>query len=266
MEPLFLLSCERSGSTLLRYILDTHPDICCPGEIALGPLIRALRFTAGRTVACLESQAPLRDAAVRSDVRAVAQNLLAPYVHARGKRIWCDKTPANLSYLDEIEWAFPEARFICLYRMSTDVAHSCLQISRNGFMQELRPYVQRRPDNLVAAMMENWIDKTERLVGFEKRTAGRHRVHYEALVGAPGPTLAALFQWLQLPWDDAILDSVFTQHHDPGGGDPKIHATSRIERDRVGLGAQLDPHALARLSPQYQQRLAELHLELGYPL
>jgi protein-tyrosine sulfotransferase len=261
MQPLFLLSCERSGSTLLRYILDTHPEICCPGEIALGPLIRALRFTAGRTVGLGGN-----DELSRTHVRAAIDQLLSPYVESKGKRVWCDKTPANLGYLAEIEWAFPQARYICLYRRSIDVAHSCLEISRNGFMQELIPYVQRRPGNLVAAMMESWIEKTECLVRFERRAANRCRVHYESLVNSPETTLATLFAWLELRWDAKLLERVFTEPHDPGGGDPKILATSRIERDRVGRGDELNPMLLGQLSANYQQRLADLHLELGYPL
>ena len=30
--PVFILTGSRSGSTLLRFILDTHPDLACPPE------------------------------------------------------------------------------------------------------------------------------------------------------------------------------------------------------------------------------------------
>ncbi|HEX2642137.1 MAG TPA: sulfotransferase, partial [Thermoanaerobaculia bacterium] len=35
-DGLFILSCHRSGSTLLRFILDTHPELYCPPEVFLG--------------------------------------------------------------------------------------------------------------------------------------------------------------------------------------------------------------------------------------
>ncbi|MGH9939155.1 MAG: sulfotransferase, partial [Blastocatellia bacterium] len=40
--PIFILSCPRSGSTLLRYVVDTHPEICCPVELRFGALCERL--------------------------------------------------------------------------------------------------------------------------------------------------------------------------------------------------------------------------------
>ena len=34
-DPVFILTASRSGSTLLRFILDTHPDFACPPETHL---------------------------------------------------------------------------------------------------------------------------------------------------------------------------------------------------------------------------------------
>jgi hypothetical protein len=34
--PIFILSCYRTGSTLMRYIFDTHPDVYSPPEVCLG--------------------------------------------------------------------------------------------------------------------------------------------------------------------------------------------------------------------------------------
>ena len=33
-SPVFILTTSRSGSTLVRFILDSHPDLACPPEIA----------------------------------------------------------------------------------------------------------------------------------------------------------------------------------------------------------------------------------------
>ncbi|WP_425596530.1 sulfotransferase, partial [Roseobacter litoralis] len=32
IQPVVLYGALRSGTTLVRLILDAHPDICCPGE------------------------------------------------------------------------------------------------------------------------------------------------------------------------------------------------------------------------------------------
>ena len=38
----FVLCSARSGSSLLRYILDTHPDIAIPGELKTGKFCKSL--------------------------------------------------------------------------------------------------------------------------------------------------------------------------------------------------------------------------------
>src|SRR6188472_1604334 len=129
-RPVFILSCERSGSTLLRCILDTHPEIACPGELAIGRLVQALRRTIFRTVAQTDAATEEEQGeATRVEVRRIVDEILTAYVSARGKRVWCDKTPWNVLCLSDLEWVFPEARYVCLYRRGVDVAHSCLEAS-----------------------------------------------------------------------------------------------------------------------------------------
>ena len=123
-SPIFLLSCERSGSTLLRYILDTHPAICSPGEILLGATLDALYRTLSRTTALVLGDCHDPEACkehTRTELRRVTHDLLGRYCAARGKAMWCDKSPGNLDYLDLIDWVFPEAHYICLYRNGLDV-------------------------------------------------------------------------------------------------------------------------------------------------
>src|SRR6202000_2440834 len=126
--------------------------------------------------------------------RQVVSGILNAYARDRGKKRWCDKTPNNTSHLGPIELAFPEADYICLYRDCLDVVYSCLEVSRNGFMAELAPYVARSPENLILALMNSWADKTARILEFEHQHKTRcHRIKYESLVAEPAHTLQALF-------------------------------------------------------------------------
>ena len=65
-SQVFILCTPRSGSSLLRYILDTHPAICCPGELSLGQLCKdlytAFYYTVGQVRASSEES---RDALAR---------------------------------------------------------------------------------------------------------------------------------------------------------------------------------------------------------
>ena len=95
--PIFLLSCERSGSTLLRYILDIHPDICCPGELYMGRLVKCLRETVARTIGLAAGEKPEdQDWAAQREVHRMLSELMGKYAQIKGKKIWCDKTPLNL--------------------------------------------------------------------------------------------------------------------------------------------------------------------------
>ena len=160
--PVFVLSCERSGSTLLRYIMDTHPQVCSPAHLHLGQLCRSLYTTAfysiGQTAEVADEAA--RERLVAAEVRRVVDELMGRYARAKGKQVWCEKTTDNLQYLRFLGEVFPDARFICLYRNCMDVAHSSIECSRLGFMPELAPYVQKSPGNIVAAMVESWVEKT----------------------------------------------------------------------------------------------------------
>lgn len=266
--PAFILSTERSGSTLLRWLLDAHPEIASPGEVLLGRLCFDLFITLSRTV-CAPAAAP-RDAddrraanyATLARVRTIVDGIMREYADARGKRVWCDKTPHNLAYLTVLVETFPDARYVCLYRDGLDVAHSCLEVSRDGFMAELADYVRRSPHDLVGAMLDSWCDKTELLLKMQlHHPAICRRVRYEDLVARPTEVLPPLLEFLGVAWDPALVERAFAVRHDDGGGDQLIKQTSGIERDRVGRGRELD---IAKLGPAQRARVASLLRTLGY--
>jgi len=263
--PIFIVSTERSGSTLLRYIIDTHSQICCPGELAGGSLCAHLQLLLSRTV-CQPGN-NLSDSAESSAraltiTRQVFSGIMNAYARARGKSVWCDKTPSNITHVGLLGQLFPTARFLCLYRNCVDVVHSCLEASKHGFMTELAPYAMRNPGNLVAAMTESWLEKTEQILAFESSNASRcFRIRYEDLVYSPEECLQGLFRFLRLNWEPDILMRTFKTHHDPGGGDAKINFTKEIDRSSVGRGTTLP---LDRLSSELESRLKRVLNKLEY--
>jgi len=267
-RPAFILSTERSGSTLLRWLLDAHPEIASPGEILLGRLCFDLFVTLSRTVCApgdaSDDLADRRAAnfATLARVRTIVDGIMREYAGARGKRVWCDKTPHNLAYLTVLVDTFPDARYVCLYRDGRDVARSCLEVSRDGFMAELVEYSRRSPHDLVGAMLESWCEKTELLLKMELHHRELcHRVRYEDLVARPDEVLPPLFAFLGVAWDPSLIERAFTIRHDHGGGDQRIKETTTIERDRVGHGCALDTD---RLRPALWARTDSLLRKLGY--
>jgi hypothetical protein len=245
-EPIFILSCERSGSTLLRVIVDTHPDIACPAQLSLGPtcanLYNAIYYSIGQRLSVSESE---RIARVLREVRDIVGALMSRYASSRDKRIWCEKTTLNVDYLKILSDVFPNARYLCLYRNCMDVVQSCLKFSALGFMEELAPYVRDDPRNLAAAMAESWLDKNTKILDFETRHPGRClRVSYEDLTLDPQTTIPAIFRFLGVSWDDGILETIFSVEHDRGEGDLKVHFSKEISRDSVGKGRSIPSKAI----------------------
>src|SRR5688572_28835369 len=115
--PVFVLSCERSGSTLLRYIIDTHPEVCSPAHLHLGQLCRSLYtsifYSLGQTMEVTGDAT--RERQVAREARRIVDQFMGRYVKARGKRMWCEKTTENLQYLRFLDEVFPDARYISIY-------------------------------------------------------------------------------------------------------------------------------------------------------
>ena len=261
--PVFILSAPRTGSTLLRYLLDTHSRICCPGELLLGRLCQDLRnvvhWTLGQVVGGKESVAEL----VARESRRLVAGLMGTYAKAKGKQIWCEKTPGNLEYLEDIADLFPDARYICLYRNGMDVVHSSLEVSKHGFMDGLSEFVAQSPDNLVAAMIDSWSDKTAKLLAFERRNPERcFRLRYESIVSDPSGSLGQLIEFLGLEWEPEMLEQVFSSAHDEGGGDPKVKFTREIDPRYIGKGANI---RLELIPADRQEKMNRLLEDLGYP-
>lgn len=263
--PIFLLSSIRAGSTLLRCILDAHPDVWGPPELRLGALCCASYHTAYWSGPGARRTQNLDDVAALDYVRRTVGALMAAGTAARGKKIWCEKSPQNWTHLPLLEKIFPDARFILISRNCLDVVHSCLELVwlSDRLLPELAAYILRTPDRLPAALARYWIDTNHRILECERRTGNRfHRVRYEDIVARPSETLRALFASLGLSWSDDLVASSFEDGHGDGPGDFKFRYTRNIHGRSVGKGSrfrrdQFPSDVLAQAD--------ELSRELGYP-
>ena len=263
--PVFVLSCERSGSTLLRYIIDTHPRICSPAHLHLGQLCQSLYnaifYSLGQTMEVTDEET--RERLIAVEIRRIVDELMERYVRAKGKQMWCEKTTDNLQHLKLLNDVFPDARYICLYRNCMDVVHSSIECSRLGFIPELAPYVRKQPDNIVAAMIDSWIEKTSVLLEFEQaHPAQCFRIKYETLVAEPSRTIPAMFTALGLEWDETLLEQVFSTQHDLGSGDRKVLFTKKINTDSIGRGSTI---SRSFIPADLLEKMNRLLARLDYP-
>lgn len=263
--PIFVLTAARSGSTLLRFILDSHPELACPPEIELASACTELTRTwgvlenaiASRSGSAADPLAPTAE--VLASVREAADAVLSRYLQSTGKRQLCEKSMQTIFHADLMTQVYPEAKFICLYRHCMDVIASVLdgmgpeKAERVVSASPTRPSlwflmdcIARNPRNTVAAVAEYWLECSQRSMTFEENNPGRcYRMRYEDLVAEPEETMAALFSFLDIAQEPGITRACFQDSHDSGPGDPKILLTSKIQSGSVGAGHRVPAIRLA---------------------
>ncbi len=262
--PIVVLCNARSGSTLLRGLLDGHPDIAAPPPTALGALCAAIAaFAAG-----LPGDDRAADAArVVATGRTIVDDAFRRPAAARGKSIWCDTSLGNVDHASALAQLLPDARYLCLHRHPMDLIASGLEACRWGFARYgFADYVRERPENTIAALAQYWIDRTTRLVGFER--SGRcstHRVRYEDLVSQPVAAVGGILDYLGLEGGTGpaagLVARARPDRHDPGDGADLLDPAAAAATDPVGRGRTIPSWGL---EPQQRHDMNALLEVLGY--
>lgn len=214
----------RSGTTLLRRVLDRHPGICCgpesnillPGAFHVAWVAKAYKLPEADVRAMLEAS-PSQGAFVDA--------FAAHYRETRGRPRWAEKTPLNIQSLDWILERFPQAQVIHVIRDGRDVVCSMRQHPDRRWqdgaaVRELRP----RP---IAEYAQRWVRDVRE--GMRFRSDPRyHELQYEAFVTDPEHVLAELLTSVGETWDPSIL-----VEKAPKAG-KKAHANTAITPRSVG--------------------------------
>jgi hypothetical protein len=191
-------------------MLDAHPQLTIPPETHFVPdLIKAARDEAGvdgMLAAMTENRtwgdfgidvADMRErleAVPRGDGAAAVRAFFRTYAERQGKPRWGDKTPAYMLSVGRIGRTLPESRFVHLIRDGRDVALS----------QRARAINEQPPPAEQAARWVKRIRKSREQAGALK--GPRYvEARYEDLVRDPETTLRRVCEFIELPWDDAML-------------------------------------------------------------
>jgi protein-tyrosine sulfotransferase len=247
-EPVFIVCTARSGSTLLRYLLDAHPDIACPPETKIPftaqMLMNVHADLTGNTVTELKvkkhgPQGPAPESLALA--REVIGGMITEYLASRGKSVWCDKSLETVLALDVIRRLFPGARFICLHRHAMDVVASLHESCTWGYGYfTVQPYIARHYNNVPLAFAEYWMDREARMAGLEDSSARTLAVHYERLVRDPETVVTDILRFLDLPREDKLVrrmvESALGAADDSGAGDWKIPFTTAVDQRSVERG------------------------------
>jgi len=178
--PVFVICTLRSGSTLLRVLLDSHSQIRSPHELHLRYV--SVHFDQKW------SERSMKELGL--DTRAADYLLWDRILHreltASRKSIIADKTPNNVFIVDRLREAWPDARFIFLLRHPGAIARSREKYKGEGADELIIKYVEA----LEAA----------------RQTYDGHTVRYEDLTANPERELRKICDFLGVPYEATMLD------------------------------------------------------------
>jgi hypothetical protein len=184
-RPAFILCTLRSGSTLLRVLLDSHSKIHAPHELHL-------RYISVRLDNRWSQQAAHE---LGLDADALRYLLWDRILHRElagsGKPHIVEKTPNNVFIADQLRECWPEARFVFLLRHPAAIARSRLTaLGQKADAERNVELIRRYCDALEAA----------------RRSHPGHTVRYEDLVADPGGRLREICDFLGVRFEPRMLE------------------------------------------------------------
>lgn len=190
--PVFVMCTLRSGSTLLRVLLNSHSQIHAPHEIHL----RYISVTLDRKW----SERSMKEMGLDADgLRYLLwDRILERELSGSGKPIIVDKTPNNVFIADELRACWPDARFIFLLRHPAAIAES----RRNWFKGRPEAYDADANHDLIRRYCEALEENRQRFDGIT--------IRYEELTEDPEGNTRRICDFLGVEWEPAMLE--YGQH------------------------------------------------------
>jgi hypothetical protein len=220
---LFVVGCPRSGTTLLRRLLDAHPKLAITPEthwiprwLERGIGVTREGFATPELVSRLlalpkfsrtgigrpELEGLLRTGPVR--YAEFVRGFFDLYGRIEGKPLVGDKTPGYVRCLPLLHGLFPEARMVHLIRDGRDVARSAIGWRRWPNLARRLSTGRRHPIPTAALWWERHV-RSGREAGEALGPGTYCEVRYEALVADPGGEAERLCAFLDLRFDEAML-------------------------------------------------------------
>jgi Sulfotransferase family len=208
-RPIFIGACPRSGTTLLRSMLNSHPEIGIPRETKfittlwearaqwqdlasptardrLAAAVGEFNATGADRFGVPKDELLKRLVAAPPTLGSVVGTCFKTYAETTGKPRWGDKRPLYARYLDMIFTLFPDAQYVHLTRDPRAAVDSIRRLGWYG--------------GKVPSALDLWVRSVRAVEPWRPHLHHDQilDVRYEDLVADPEPVLARLAQFLRV--------------------------------------------------------------------
>ena len=220
--PIFIVGCPRSGTTLLRLMLDKHSQIAIPDETGIFYFLYHYpgrqKKQGAKILEELRDESNLARKALGADiidsalselksqreltVKKVVDSLFLSFAAKHKKNIWGEKTPNHVFFIKDILKIYPGSAVIYIVRDPRAVAASMKRYI------PIREKEGRQPDFWMTKNVEKaalmWLECHKAALEFKSRI---YFLEYEELVRFPEQTVKSLCQnCLNIPYEPEMLE------------------------------------------------------------
>ena len=200
---IFIVGAMSSGTTLMRLILDVHPEVNCGDETKIVHLL--LEFINGVYKDSFYVKF-MNNSGVRNETINNATALFIYYMMENNRKntgvkmnsikYFCNKEPMNTYHMIYLHQLFPNAQFVYVVRDGRDVAFSLLRRNRLDYTFEH-----------FYDILNYWEEKNRLASSYCNSMGARfcQMMKYENLVTDPESTIRNLTKFLSISWTDEFL-------------------------------------------------------------
>jgi hypothetical protein len=203
---IFIVSQPRAGSTLLQKLLSNNPLVDTVSEPWLllpllsvyKPELIEARYNYKLAMEGFSDYLEKKGIAgkFRNELREM---ILGLYKVQNGNQYFIDKTPRNYEILELIFGFFPNARFIVLKRNPFAALHSMLSIWSEGKIRYKSIRVFYRDFLAAPFLIQDFCDKHQGKPNVQV-------VSYEKILSDPKSGVKEIYDWLEIPFDENVLE------------------------------------------------------------